>query len=128
MEFRTISPKTHSNRQNAQALPRLATASICETCRWSQSTARTRAISTMRYGPNRTPIRKIPAAGIYLLLRANVDHTELDEVYVPDDSDALSLPSLKVDASGMVVVRETEAESPAPSEPDSSEQSPADES
>lgn len=58
------------------------------------------------------------AAGVYLLLRSDVDHTELDEVYVPEEGETLSLPSLQLDATGAVTLKkEDEAEPPAKSDP-----------
>ena len=46
------------------------------------------------------------AAGVYLLLRSDVDHTELDEVFVEEEAETLSLPSLQRDTSGAVTVKE----------------------
>lgn len=54
----------------------------------------------------------VASAAIYLLIRSDVDHTELDEVYMPDDGQGLSLPSLQLDASGAVAVK-SEAEAQA---------------
>lgn len=40
---------------------------------------------------------------IYLLLRAQVDATELDEVHLNDEDDAYALPPMKVDSQGVPV-------------------------
>ena len=41
------------------------------------------------------------AAVIYLLLRRNVDHTEMDDVYVEDEPQRYGLPALSKDAAGV---------------------------
>jgi hypothetical protein len=41
------------------------------------------------------------AAVIYLLLRRNVDHTEMDDVYVEDEPQRYGLPALSQDAAGV---------------------------
>ncbi len=54
------------------------------------------------------------AAAIYLLLRKDVDETEMDEIYVADEKRTYELPPLKSDASGipqvqsLVAVEETQ--------------------
>lgn len=58
------------------------------------------------------------AAAIYLLLRRDVDQTELDEVYLDDEAELESLPALVSDEAGV----------PGVAEPDSAdEERPADE-
>ena len=49
--------------RGARGRRRSASATICARCRWSPSTARTRAISTTRSWPSPTPIRRTRAAG-----------------------------------------------------------------
>ncbi len=60
-------------------------------------------------------------AAIYLLLRRNVDATELDEVYLDEDAseESYGLPPLKTDEAGAPVVDETAAtETPVAETPD----------
>jgi len=41
------------------------------------------------------------ATAIYLVLRRNVDHTEMDEIYVDEEEDLRGLPTLETDAAGV---------------------------
>ena len=51
----------------------------------------------------------VATSGIYLLLRREVDHTETDEVYLDDDSEAYGLPPLKEDDKGVPTIAEQKA-------------------
>lgn len=50
------------------------------------------------------------AAGVYLLLRRDVDETEMDEVFHVDETRAYELPPLKSDHQGIPVIRPLDGE------------------
>ena len=52
----------------------------------------------------------VATTGIYLLLRKDVDDTELDEIFIEDEKEA-NLPELESDAAGVPGVAEEEVES-----------------
>lgn len=63
------------------------------------------------------------STAIYLLLRRETDHTEMDEVYLEEQETSFGLPPLKSDTAGVPVIDEQEAplagsNGGAPSEPD----------
>jgi hypothetical protein len=58
------------------------------------------------------------ATAIYLLLRRDVDETELDEVYVTDDQRTYDLPSLATTAPSASPVARGEAETQAANDDD----------
>lgn len=60
------------------------------------------------------------ASAIYLLLRKDVDETEMDEIYIVDERRTYELPPLKSDESGIPQVQPLDAESQA-NDPDDSD-------
>jgi hypothetical protein len=58
------------------------------------------------------------AAGVYLLMRSDVDHTEFDEVYVEETGERFSLPALELDAAGVPQVAPVTSDPPADPDPD----------
>ena len=56
------------------------------------------------------------SAAIYLLLRKDLDATEMDEIYLSEDRRSYELPPLKDDSSGVPQVAD-DAELPAQVEP-----------
>jgi hypothetical protein len=65
------------------------------------------------------------AVAIYLLLRHDVDGTELDDIHVDESGEAFGLPALKTDAAGVQVVDDEAAEpEPPKTEPPKSDAPP----
>ena len=60
------------------------------------------------------------ASAVYLLLRKDVDETEMDEIYIVDERRTYELPPLKSDESGIPQVQPLAAESQA-NDPDDSD-------
>jgi hypothetical protein len=64
------------------------------------------------------------ATAIYLLMRYDVDQTELDEVHLDEDQDRFGLPPLEMDARGVPTLPPGEAEA-AEEDPSSRDDPPA---
>ncbi|MCA9219806.1 MAG: hypothetical protein KDA71_05730 [Planctomycetales bacterium] len=57
------------------------------------------------------------AAAIYLLLRSNVDHTELDDVYLEDEHLERPMPELAQDSAGVAMAPESDSKQSSSEEP-----------
>lgn len=63
------------------------------------------------------------STAIYLLLRKDVDNTEMDEVFLEDQEEPGDLPVIGKDSAGAPVVEGDAADTPLPEKPDSSDKS-----